>query len=194
MLKDIWHAIVFKGFLSISSFQKHLTPLPPPTTPLTRLRCEAFLLKTCARGNVLWIWFCQSISLFIHPEPRITEMVHQVFLNFCVKWGSHKVRKVTKPVFFKKNQKDLQSPKNGPKVRFLCFWQISYLFICTFFTLLWNSLKKLHVQEKFGSWVMVQKPLNRSKHSLNHNILQTSWGIRLNFCMCWSKNYRSKTS
>ena len=46
-----------------------------------------------------------------------------------------------------------------------------------------GTLQKLDNWGKSGSWVMVQKPPDKSRmqDSINYNISQMSWGTKLNF-------------
>ena len=44
----------------------------------------------------------QNIRLSIRPQCKITEMAHHFFCFFCMKLGSHDVRKVTESDVWKK--------------------------------------------------------------------------------------------
>ena len=106
-------------------------------------------------------------------QPKISELASQFFLIFCIKLDSHKVRKVTKPNFWKNvltGRNGSKSCQNGLKMSFLEFWQKSKPIICPFLREYESSydrptsLQKSHVWEKFGSWVRTPK---QSEYWLN---------------------------
>ena len=115
-----------------------------------------------------------------------------------MKLVSHKAWKEAKLNLLKKVLSGLEGPKNPenePKMRFLCFWQKSNPFTCTFLLEYeWTNglltFCKSHIWEKSGSYgPKTSRPI-RMQYSLIYNISQTSYGIKFNFCK-WSDIYRS---
>ena len=107
-----------------------------------------------------------------------------VFSIFSHEVSHHKVRKVMDPNFCKFRGLGLEGLK-VPKIRFLGFWQKSYPFRYAF--LLQHEvpmfflyfLPKQHVCKNLVLELW-SKNL-RMQDSLNHNISQKTWGMKLNF-------------
>ena len=98
---------------------------------------------------------------------------------------------------FEKSPIGSSGPKKSQKWMknevFLGFWQHSYPLICIFFT--WNGSTNGLLTSKtaclrkiwFLSYVTI-----RMQASLNYNISQTSWVMKLNFCMWLDIHRRNK--
>ena len=129
-----------------------------------------------------------NLALFFCPvvRPPFRNLRSQSWLVsffwfFCIKLDSHKVRKATKPNFWKNvltGRDGSKSRQNGLKMRFLEFWQKSNPIICPFLREYESnydgptSLQKSHVWKKCGSWVRTPK---QSEYLLNYNVSQTSF-------------------
>ena len=121
---------------------------------------------------VVVVLFCFSFSDFLH-EVRET------------KWKKWRIRALEKKVWT--CQKAPRSPKNGPKIRFLGYWQKSNLFIYTFLPQYENTNGLLSSKTtclgkmRFLSYPKTFRPI-RMHDSLNCNISQTRWEMKVNFC------------
>ena len=117
-----------------------------------------------------------------------------------MKLGSKKVGKVTDPELWKHFWTGREGPKrskNDPKMSVLGgFERKSNLFLCTIFNSVWKweqcyiYLPKLLVCKKSSFWVMVQSRPIRIQDSLNCNMSETSWGMKLTFCS-WISIHRN---
>ena len=117
-----------------------------------------------------------------------------------MKLGSQKVGKVTDPELWKHFWTGREGPKrskNDPEMSVLGgFERKSNLFLCTIFNSVWKweqcyiYLPKLLVCKKSSFWVMVQSRPIRIQDSLNCNMSETSWGMKLTFCS-WISTHRN---
>ena len=65
-----------------------------------RLKVKLDIIGHAALAEIfLWILLC----LFVSPQPRISEIAHQIFLSFWRNLDSHEVRKVLKLDFWEKS-------------------------------------------------------------------------------------------
>ena len=92
-----------------------------------------------------------------------------------------------------------KSPKNGPKKRFLGFWQKSCPFRCASLLQYESNNGSLTFRKNniIGKNLFVElwsktSWLIRMQHSLNYNISQMSWDMKLNFCIWLDIHQSSK--
>ena len=89
---------------------------------------------------------CLSVGLFVCSQYKISKMAYQFFLIFCMKLGSHKIRKTMKPYFWEKvqvNQESLGCLKNDPKNEVLGGFDKNVIHSCALFFFEYESANDL---------------------------------------------------
>ena len=151
-------------------------------------------MDTRASRSVLLILLCLSFDSFVHPLVKQDLRIgSSAFSDFCMKLDSQirkiKNKKIDEAQFLKKNPRQVKRAQNVPKTRFLMFWQKYKPYVLGYILLEYastNGLLTFCKNHMFGKNLVLglktSKPISMLD-SLNYNISQTSWSMKLRFYM-----------
>ena len=159
---------------------------------------HVFWTHSCVK--VLWIRLRTSVRPYVRMYTYVrtarffSGLSHRNYLIFCTKLGIHSNSKLTETDFLGKIWFSQNLGKRGqmcPKMWFFMFLSKScplmYIYFCLkssnimFLTI----LRKPHVWEKSGSWVMAQKGIDQSDRSIFQIWISQERLDRLNWFFAW---------